>query len=77
MNTSQQASTDADILDLFPPARLTKGDALHYIARTLRQLDRFEQLPKVEGETIDPVLAAKARRLCEELEADIRKDLHN
>jgi len=77
MSTSQQAVANAEVLDLFPPACATKADALDYIARTLRQLDRFEHLPKAEGETIDPVLAARARCLCEELEADIRKDTHN
>jgi hypothetical protein len=76
MNMPQEANNEAEVLDLFPPARMTKADALEYIARTLRQLDRFEHLPKADGETIDPVLAAKARQLCEGLEADMRKDLH-
>ena len=76
MNTSQNDNSDGGVLDLFPPARMTKADALDYIARTLRQLDRFDHLPKPDGETIDPVLAAKAWRMCEEIEADMRKDLH-
>jgi hypothetical protein len=76
VHTPSTVESDAAVLDLFPPARMTKADALEYIARTLRQLDRFEHLPKVEGLTIDDALATKARHLCEQLEADIRKDLH-
>ncbi len=42
-----------------------------YIARSRRQLERFEELPGAAGKPIDPEEAAMIRRLCDELEASL------
>jgi hypothetical protein len=55
---------------------MTFAEGLSFIGRTRRQLDRFDHaLPHAEGESIDPQAAAAIRRLCNELEAHIRKSL--
>ncbi len=55
---------------------MTFAQGLEFIARTRRQLDRFDvALPHGEGEAIDPREAAEIRRICDELEADINKSL--
>jgi hypothetical protein len=54
---------------------MTFADGLAFIARTRRQLDRFDDLPHAPGETIAPEDAAAIRRQCDELEADINRSL--
>jgi hypothetical protein len=57
-------------------ATATYADGLAFIERTRRQLDRFEEaVPHVQGKGIAPEEAAEIRRLCDELEASIRKDI--
>jgi hypothetical protein len=64
--------SNATVFELRPlPEYTTQGDLLRYVARTRRQLERFEHLPNVAGRTIDPEAAADIRVLCDELEADI------
>lgn len=55
---------------------MTFEEGLAFIERTRRQMDRFDvALPHSEGKTIDAEDATELRRLCDELEADIRKSL--
>lgn len=62
----------AAVLELRPlPEYTTQGDLLDYIARTRRQLDRFEQLPSANRQMIEPAAAARIRAMCDELEMDI------
>jgi hypothetical protein len=53
---------------------MTFTEGLAFIERTRRQLDRFDAaMPHREGTGIAPEEAADIRRLCDELEADIRR----
>jgi hypothetical protein len=54
---------------------MTFAQGLAFIARTRRQLDRFDNLPDASQRTIAPESAAKIRRLLDELEADINQSL--
>ena len=55
---------------------MTFAEGLSFIERTRRQLGRLDDaLPHEEGKSIDPGEAEAIRRLCDELEADIRKSL--
>jgi len=54
---------------------MTFAQGLAFIARTRRQLDRFDDLPHPPGQTIAQQDAAEIRRMCDELEADINKSL--
>ncbi|HTR34981.1 MAG TPA: hypothetical protein VMH80_03715 [Bryobacteraceae bacterium] len=58
-----------------PTQGITVSGALNFLARTRRQLDRFGELPGTEGRVIDPHEAREIRRLCNELEADIKARL--
>jgi hypothetical protein len=58
-------------------ASMTFADGLAFIERTRRQLDRFGELPGAQGKPIDPQEEADIRRLCDELEADIKAKLSN
>lgn len=76
METSLVTPSSAAVFDLRPlPGYTSQGDLLDYIARTRRQLDRFEQLPSANGERIEPAAAARIRAMCDELEMDILKGL--
>jgi hypothetical protein len=71
-----EASTDtelgAGVFELRPLSRFkSQGDILAYIERTRRQLERFKQLPKSDGQRLDPEAAARIRTMCDELESDI------
>jgi hypothetical protein len=46
-----------------------------FIARTRRQLDRFDRLPDADKRNVSPEEASAIRRLCDELEADIARHL--
>ena len=50
---------------------MTVDDLRAYIARSRRQLERFEHLPGGAANPIDPEEAAIIRRLCDELEASL------
>lgn len=50
---------------------MTVEDLRAYIARSRRQLERFECLPGAAGKPIDPEEAAIIRRLCDELEESL------
>ena len=50
---------------------MTADDLRAYIARSRRQLERFEHLPGGAENPIDPEEAAIIRRLCDELEASL------
>ena len=55
-----------------PTRAMNCQQALAFIARTRRQLDRFDDaLPHPEGESIDPAEAVAIRQMCDALEADI------
>jgi hypothetical protein len=54
---------------------MTFAQALAFIERTRRQIDRFDDLPHAPGQTIAPDDAAAIRRMCDELEADINRYL--
>jgi hypothetical protein len=56
-------------------ASMTFADGLAFIERTRRQLDRFGEWPA--RKPIDPQEEADIRRLCDELEADIKAKLSN
>jgi len=58
-------------------ASMTFGEGLAFIERTRRQLDRFGELPDAAGRAIAPGEEADIRRLCDELEADIKAKLSN
>ena len=71
MNASATGSS-AEFFELRPlPDFASQGDILRYIERTRRQLDRFERLPKAEGQSLNPEGASRVRKMCDELEADI------
>ncbi len=64
--------TDAQHIDLLmPPPMASQGDLLAYIEQTRRKLDRYHRLHA----TINPLDAAAIRAMCDELEADILKNL--
>jgi hypothetical protein len=72
MGTCATTKSTTEVFELRPlPVHTSQGDLLAYIERTRRQLDRFEQLPKAAGKTIDPDTAARIRVMCNELESDI------
>ena len=75
MNVSQQGNANVAIFPLRPPKTMTHREALQYVERTKRQLDRLDLLPGPEGETIDKVEASAIRQLCDDLERDIRISL--
>jgi len=55
---------------------MTYEQALAFIARMRRQLDRFGvAIPERKGQRMDPEIEAKIRRICDELEAEFRSDL--
>jgi hypothetical protein len=56
-----------------PTASCTIAEALAFIERTRRQVDRFERLPRAAGQSISPEDAATLHRQCDELEADIKR----
>jgi hypothetical protein len=72
MDASTDTELSAAVFELRPLSRFkSQGDVLAYIDRTRRQLDRFEQLPKTDGQRLDPAAAARIRAMCDELESDI------
>jgi hypothetical protein len=76
MSAATDTETSAQILQLRPPAGYaSQGDLLRYVDRTRRQLDRFEELPEGNSKRIGPEAAARIRRMCDELEADIVRGL--
>lgn len=75
MDTSQHTTDNPAVFPLRPVERMTHREALEYVARTKRQLDRIELLPGPEGETIDPAQAKAIRQMCDDLERDIRISL--
>ena len=58
-------------------ASMTFAEGMDFIARTRRQLDRFDELPGAKGKPIDAQEEADIRRLCDELETDLKADLSN
>jgi hypothetical protein len=58
-------------------ATMTFAECRAFIERTRRQLDRFESLPNPSGHRIAPEDAARIRRKCDELEADINRSMSN
>ena len=55
---------------------MTYEDGLAFIARTRRQLDRFDQaLPHRAGETIDPEDGTRIREKLDALEVSLKTDL--
>jgi hypothetical protein len=54
---------------------MTFAEGQAFIERTRRQLDRFNELPHVKGQTIASEDAAEIRGMCDELEADIDASL--
>jgi pentose-5-phosphate-3-epimerase len=54
---------------------MTFAEGQAFIERTRRQLDRFDDLPRAEGQAIASEDAERIRRLCDELEADIKASL--
>jgi hypothetical protein len=54
---------------------MTFAEGRAFIERTRRQLDRFHELPHAPGQTIAPDDAAEIRRMCDGLEADIKRSL--
>ncbi len=56
---------------------MTFAEGLAFIDRTRRQLDRFEEMPGARGKPINAQEEADIRRLCHELEADIKAKLSN
>jgi len=58
-----------------PTGTMTFTEGLAFIARTRRQLDRFNGLPHAPGQTVAPKDAAEIRTMCDALEADINKSL--
>jgi hypothetical protein len=76
MTAGTDTETSAEIFELRSPAKhASQGDLLRYVARTRRQLDRFEELPDGHSRRIAPDAAARIRVMCDELEADIIKGL--
>ena len=54
----------------------TYEEGLEFIARMRRQLDRFDvAFPGANGNRMAPETEAKIRTICDELEADLHKDL--
>lgn len=58
-------------------ATMTFAEGLTFIERTRRQLDRFGELSGSAVTFIDPQEAHEIRRLCDELEADIKAKTSN
>ena len=59
-----------------PTRTMTYEDGFAFIARTRRQLDRYEvALPDGEARKMSPDAEASIRRQLDELEADFRRDL--
>jgi hypothetical protein len=59
-----------------PTKTMTYEEGLAFIERTRRQLDRFDAaFPGTDGNRIAPEAEAKIRAICDELEADLHKDL--
>jgi len=54
-------------------ATMTIADALAFIERTRRQVDRFNVLPRAPDQWITPEDAADIHRQCDELEADLKR----
>jgi hypothetical protein len=55
---------------------MTYEEGLAFIERMRRQLDRFDvAVPGMSGKRMNPETEAKIRRICDELEADFKKDL--
>jgi hypothetical protein len=52
---------------------MTIADALAFIERTRRQVDRFNVLPRAPDQWITPEDAADIHRQCDELEADLKR----
>ena len=66
--------TKSNVVMFAEPTRtMTSEEALEFLSRTRRQLDRFDDaLPHPEGESIDPAEATAIRQMCDALEADIK-----
>jgi hypothetical protein len=76
MSAENDVGTNAEFFPLRPlKGHASQGDLLRYVDRTRRQLDRFEELPEGNSKRIEPEAAARIRRMCDELEADIIKGL--
>ena len=57
-----------------PTKTIEQGRA--FVARMRRQLDRFEvAFPGTNGKPLAPEYEAKIRRICDDMEADIRRTL--
>ncbi len=55
---------------------MTNDEGLAFIARMRRQLDRFEvAVPGANGRRMPPEYEAEIRRLCDEVESNIRARL--
>ena len=54
---------------------MTFAQGLAFIERMRRQLDRYDRLPDASNTPMPPEKAAKLRRMCDELEANIMSDL--
>jgi len=56
--------------------RMTYEEGLAFIERMRRQLDRFDvAVPRANGRRMDSETEATIRQICDELEADFKKDL--
>jgi len=69
--------TASNIIDFAQTDRpMTYEEGLAFIERMRRQLDRFGvAVPGANGRRIAPETEAKIRAICDELEADLHKDL--
>lgn len=55
---------------------MTYEEGLAFIERMRRQLDRFDvAVPGMSGKRMDPETETNIRRICDELEAEFKKDL--
>lgn len=76
METSVPTLPRAAVFELRPLGKwTTQADLLDYVARTRRQLERFEHLPGAGAQTFDIAAAVRIRAMCDDLERDILADL--
>jgi hypothetical protein len=67
---------DPSLLFLEELPVMTFAEGLAFVERTRRQLDRFDvAFPGANGRRMNPETEAQLRKLCDELEADIKKSL--